>query len=305
MRQPLLHFLLIGLGLFGLYALTSRQTGADRASTTVRVDQDTLLTFMQYRAKAFNRDRFAAKLAGMSQEQVARMIDDYVREEVLYREALALQLDRDDYIIRRRLVQKLEFITKGFVNAASALGDEEVQRYFETHKDEYYVQPWITFTHVFFDTERRGRDQAQRLAQEKGIELRQASVPFTRAPGHGDRFLYHVNYVERTPDYVSSHVGSDMARRIFALQPSDKTWHGPFESPYGFHLVMVSARAEGRYPALSDINERVKADARHAVIREQTETTIRDLIGRYDIQRVYQHAPVDNRQVRTAGSVKP
>ena len=305
MRQPLLHFLLIGLGLFGLYALTRQPTGSDREATTVRVDQDVLLTFMQYRAKAFNRDRFEAKLAGMSAAQVERMIDDYVREEVFYREALALQLDGDDYIIRRRLVQKLEFITKGFVDAASAFGDEDVKRYFEAHKDDYYVQPWVTFTHVFFDTERHGRDQAKLLVQDKRLELRQAHVPFTQAMAHGDRFLYHVNYVERTPDYVSSHLGSDMARRIFALKPSDKTWYGPFESPYGFHLVMVSARAEGRDPALSEINERVKADGRQAFIRQQTETAIRSIIERYDIQRVYQHAPKVNRQARTEKDTKP
>ena len=127
------------------------------------MDQDALLTFIQYRIKAFNPDLAAEKLGSLSDEELQRLIDDYVREEVLHREALALGLDEDDYIIRRRLVQKLEFITEGFAEAGADVDDAALQRYFDANKADYYVEPYVTFAHVFFQTENRPREQARAL----------------------------------------------------------------------------------------------------------------------------------------------
>ncbi len=116
LKEPLVHFLLAGLALVVIYQVSG--SGDLANSKTVVVDKQTLLTFMQYRAKAFNQQSFEARLDALTSEQLQLLIDDYVREESLYREAQAMQLERNDYIIRRRLIQKLEFITKGFADAS-------------------------------------------------------------------------------------------------------------------------------------------------------------------------------------------
>ncbi|MGB5266423.1 MAG: hypothetical protein WBN30_07535, partial [Polyangiales bacterium] len=113
-----MHFLAAGLGLFVLFGLVNRGD-QDFDPNVITVDQEALLTFIQYRIKAFNPDLAEKKLNALSDEELQRLIDDYVREEVLHREAIALGLDDDDYIIRRRLVQKLEFITEGFAEAGA------------------------------------------------------------------------------------------------------------------------------------------------------------------------------------------
>ena len=287
LKEPLVHFLAAGLGLFVLFGIVNRDE-PDGDPNVVIVDHDALLTFTQYRIKAFNPTLAEEKLASLSGDELQRLIDDYVREEVLHREALQLGLDEDDYVIRRRLVQKLEFITEGFAEAGANLDQAALRRYFDANKADYYVEPFVTFTHVFFETEDRPRAEAQAAAEKKLVELNRDSVLFADAPQHGDRFLYHVNYVERTPEYVASHFGVPMAKALFELEPNDLIWRGPFDSPYGVHLVLLTTSEPGRDPDLSELEGRVREDAKRARIREETEAAIADIVGTYDVRVVYE-----------------
>ncbi|UCE87591.1 MAG: peptidyl-prolyl cis-trans isomerase [Deltaproteobacteria bacterium] len=287
-REPLVHFLLVGVALFAAFSLRSGAGGsAAPEARTVVVDREALLEFIQYRSKAFEAGFARTKLSSLAPEELERLIEDYVREEVLHREALRLGLDADDYVIRRRLVQKLEFITRGFAEADTALDDAAVKAYFEANAQDYFVEPHVTFTHVFFDAERRGRPQARALAEATLVELNAEGVPFADAPGHGDRFPYHVNYVERTLDYVASHFGPELTRDVYALEPNAEVWHGPFESPYGAHLVMVTRREAGRLPAIEEIRGRVVEDARRDAIRRRVESSVGAIVDGYDVRVVY------------------
>jgi hypothetical protein len=290
LKEPLVHFLAAGLGLFVLFGLVNRGD-QDSDPNVIMVDQEALLTFIQYRIKAFNPNLAKKKLKALSDEELQRLIDDYVREEVLHREALALGLDEDDYVIRRRLVQKLEFITEGFAEAGADLDEAAVQRYFDANKADYYVEPYVTFTHVFFQTEDRPREQARALAEKELQKLNRNGVPFAEAPQHGDRFLYHVNYVERTPDYVGSHFGPAMTRALFELEPNEFVWRGPFDSAYGVHLVLLTTNEKGREPELAELEARVREDARRARVREETEAAIADVVDAYDVRVVYKRNP--------------
>ena len=281
LRDPLGHFLLGGRLLFLLFGLVGR---GDPARDVIVVDRATLLGFVQQRTKAFDPALAATRLDALSPAARQRLIEDYVREEALHREALALGLDAGDYVIRRRLVQKLEFVAQGFGEAGAAPSEEELAEFFAARSEEYAVEPAITFAHVFFDAERRGREAARRAAEAAREELAQERVPFSEATRHGDRFLYHVNYVERTPDYVASHFGKEMADALFALDPEETGWRGPFESPYGSHVVLVTARKQGRTPALDEIRGRVLEDARRARIRELSEEALRGIVERYEVR---------------------
>ena len=249
-KEPLVHFLAIGLGLFVLFDIVG---GDDAAydSKVIDIDRDALLTFVQYRSRAFEPRIAAERLDGMSEEELERLIGDYVREEALHREALALGMDKNDYIIKRRMIQSIEFITDGFVTAAVEVSDEDVEAYFAANRDDYYIDPYVTFTHVFFDGERRGRDETFSLATAKLAELNADKVHFSDAPRHGDRFPFFLNHVERDPEFVASHFGKPMAQAVFAIEPGDNAWHGPFESEYGAHLVLLTRSLAGRYPELA------------------------------------------------------
>ncbi len=287
LKDPLIYFLLFGFGLFILFDLVASDEAA-YDSRVIKVDRDALLTFVQYRSRAFEPRAAAARLDTMPEDELDRLIADYVREEALHREAKALGMDQNDYIIKRRMIQSIEFITDGFVTAAVDVSDDDVAAYYEANRDDYYVNPFVTFTHVFFDGERHSRDDAFGLAKAKLAELNQQQVPFSDAPRHSDRFPYFVNYVERNPQFVASHFGVPMAEQVFALDPDDATWHGPFESEYGMHLVLSTRKAAGRYPELEEIEAAVRDDAEREAIAAQKEKAIQAIVDTYEVRRTYE-----------------
>lgn len=286
-RQPFLHFLLLGLGMFILFDLVSDDE-ADK--DMIVVDRDALLNFVQFRTRAFEPGVAAERLDAMSKAEVAQLVDEYVREEALYREALALGLDANDYVIKRRLIQKVEFITDSFVDEAVELSDADVEARFTANVDDYYVEPFVTFTHVFFDDSHQDSEEIARLATEKLAELNRRNLPFSESGREGDRFLYHRNYVERTRDFVSDHFGPKMAAQIFKLEVDNRRWQGPFRSPFGLHLVMVAKRAEGRVPELDEIRARVRDDARRDKVRQRTQEAIQRVVDRYQVSLRYQRS---------------
>lgn len=284
-----MHFLLIGAALFFIYEYTAGNNQKEIDLKTVVVDKDALLTFMQYRSKAFDSIKFEDKLNNMSQEELNTLIEDYVREEVLYREALGLGLDKDDYVIRRRLVQKVDFINEGFLRSSMNIDESQIQKYFEENKEVYKVEPYVTFTHVFFSNELHGKEKAREHALNELKLLNDKNIPFSESVKHGDRFLYHLNYVERVPDYVESHFGNEMAKSLFELNPSQTLWTGPYVSPYGFHLVMLTKNEKARYPELEDVYDRVKQDVNYNSLMEEKEKSIYDIIDSYDVKIIYKN----------------
>ena len=291
LKEPLVHFLVLGLGLFVLFEFVADDSTA-YDSKVINVDRDVLLTFVQYRTRAFEPQMAAQRLDSMSEDELERLINDYVREEALHREALALGVDKNDYIIKRRMIQSIEFITDGFVTAAVEVSDADVEAYYEANREDYYIESFVTFTHVFFSYERRGRDEAVALADAKLDELNENKVIFSDTPRHGDRFPFFVNYVERGPEFVASHFGVSMAQGIFALEPTDTAWHGPFDSEYGAHLVMLTRNAEGRYPELAEAEASVRDDAEREAIVEQKNKAIQAIVDTYEVRRVFEQQTV-------------
>lgn len=279
--DPLTHFLLGGLALFGVYHGVAERGSSEDALAVIVVNRAVLLDFLQSRAgPAFG----AAQLDALSEPERARLVADYVREEALHREAIALGLERDDTVIRRRLVQKLEFVAQGFADASLELADAELQRFLDSHRVDYAVPALATFTHVFFDGERRGADAARREAERAVERLNAASVGFDDAARHGDRFPYHVNYVDRPPDLVADHFGPETASAFFALAPEARRWQGPFESRLGWHAVLLTRRSERRAPGLEEVRARVEEDARRERVRERSEAALGEIVARYEVR---------------------
>jgi hypothetical protein len=152
LRDPLVHFLIGGAVLFALFAVLHRAdtTGTDGGRSIV-VDRRALTTFMQYRSAAFQPQVFAAQYAAMSARDREALAVDYVREEALVREARAMGLDQGDYVIRRRLVQKMLYLMDDTATETFNPSPAELQRYFLAHQDAYRSAPTVTFTHVFVD----------------------------------------------------------------------------------------------------------------------------------------------------------
>ncbi len=142
LREPLLHFLLLGAVLFAAHGMLSRGGGGEPGRIVVTQDQ------IESMARLFARARQRAP----SDAELQGLIRGHVREEVLYREGLALGLDRDDPVIRRRVAQKLEFVTEG--DAAVEPDDGQLQAYLDAHRELFAVEPRFTFRQIYLDPKR-------------------------------------------------------------------------------------------------------------------------------------------------------
>ena len=190
-----------------------------------------------------------------TERELKGLIDDWVREEIAVREAAAAGLDKDDAIIRRRLRQKLEFLTEEAADAAPPSA-KDLEAYLDAHADQFRVEPRVAFRQVVVTRERHG-PKAEVEARALLARLRTAG-PGVRTEHLGDPSLLP-SEVELAPrSEVVRAFGSDFASRLDAVAPGG--WEGPVESPFGLHLVLVTARAEGAVPALADVRPAVERE---------------------------------------------
>ena len=259
-RNPLLQFTAIGAVLFFAYGFIhdTRTGDANRIEVTAAdIERIRELWAMQWR-----RPPTEAELQGL--------VDAHIREEVLYREALAMGLDKGDTVIRRRLAQRVEFLAEDLATRVEPTR-EELQRHFEAHLDRYMLPARASFSHIYFSIDRRG-DQAESDAR--------AALAHPDA-ARGDPFMLQSDFPSRTQQEVGALFGNEFATALFALEPGD--WRGPVASSYGMHLVRVRERSEGRKPELSEVRDRVRNDLLDQRRREADEALVDALEARYEI----------------------
>jgi hypothetical protein len=212
-------------------------------------------------------------------EEREGLIKQYLREMILYREAVAMGLDRDDTVIRRRLAQKLEFLTQDLISPQPPEQDE-LQSYFEAHMDRYQPPDLITMTHVFLDPDKRGN---QTLVDAEAIKKKLIALqePPQDAKSFGDSFMLQSYYPERSEAELAKLFGRGFAEPVFKLPPQQ--WHGPVLSGYGTHLVYVHDLRESEPPKLTDIEAQVRQDWENDKREQLNEQYISSLMGRYDV----------------------
>ncbi len=283
LKDPLLHFTLIGAALFAAYDLSGAADDQLDTSTIV-VDREALLTFIQYRSKAFNSEQANLRLDQMPAQERDQLVRDFVREEALFREAQALGMSDDDYIIRRRSVQKLEFIAQGIAEQVVRVDADEAEAWFDSHRQDYYEEPSYTFTHVFIKADPAHAEAVQQRTSALLEQLNQEQVDFAQATRFGDRFLYHRNYVERTPDFIASHFGEAFKNQLAQLSADDRHWQGPISSSHGQHLILLSEYRPGRVAKFAEVRTRVEQDFRRWQEQQKQELAIQQIVEQYDVE---------------------
>ncbi len=271
LKDPLAHFMAAGVLLF---AIGNAIKPPEPANESIIVDRATLLEFIQYRSKAFEPNAAAAILDGLDDAAMERLIADYVREEALAREAAALGLDANDYVIRQRMVQKVEFLAEAGA-APTEPTEADIAEYYEGNSERYRSPPAATLTHVFIAGEGKTSTAARAEAEAMLARLRRDGAGFVDATRYGDRFLFHKNYVDRTDDYIDSQLGPEVTAAAFGDAPPG-AWSGPFLSQYGAHLIFVSSRTPARQAPLIEVAELVRAD----FVEERRQTAIDAAIDR-------------------------
>jgi hypothetical protein len=263
-----LHFVLVGALLFAVDGVL-REPAAP-SDRTIRITEAEIDRLRAQWTKQYQRQPAPAEMQ--------RLVDARVREEVLYREALAMGLDQDDGIVRRRLAQKLEFLIEDLV-AARAPTDAELGAFFEARRESYRLPARVSFSHVYFSPDRRGR-AAERDAQLVLAGLRRETLP-AAAADRGDGFMMGGSYRQQSADDIEEVFGSEFAAALLALEPGD--WAGPIASAYGWHLVRIEARNEARLPKLDEVLDQVRHDWSYEQRRQANEAVFERLLARYEL----------------------
>ena len=262
-KEPLLHFLLLALLIFAGYALFSPD--ASKKTDSIIVTAPKIEQMATVFAKTWQRPPTAEELKGL--------IDDYVKEEVLVRQALQLGLDRDDTVVRRRLRQKMEFINTADADALAA-SESELGAYLNANAATFEIEPLLAFQHVFFSPQRRGAAMAQDV---DSVLQALRSNPTTDYALLGDSTLLPPAQPLSGKTSIGQTFGMDFVEKLDKAPVGQ--WIGPIDSGFGLHIIRLTERV----PALDEVRDVVVREWTNAKRRQLEEQRFAELFKRYAV----------------------
>lgn len=265
LREPLVHFLALGAMLFAIGIV--RGEPATPGSTRIAITEGHIDRLLEGFRMTWNRPPTEAEFQGL--------VEEYLKEEVLYREALGMGLDQDDQIIRRRLRQKLEFMTADFVGTVEP-GEEELRAYLAEHADRYREDGRLRFVHVFV-----GDTGPDGVARANDILASLRARPDQDLGALTDAFLHPLAY----PDVSERELRAIYGPRFpdLLMQEPVGEWSGPLASPFGLHVVRVDAREDGEVPSLDAVRAEVYRDLMFERTNEAEQAYFDGLLQQYTV----------------------
>jgi parvulin-like peptidyl-prolyl cis-trans isomerase-like protein len=265
LKDPLVHFLVIGVVLFAIAAMRGQPVTTGRERIVVTAEQ-----VAQARAAA-------SALQGRppTDEELTQLVEPLVRDEVMYREALALELDENDDEVRRRLIEKMTYLTQDTADPAPS-SEQALREFYEARPDLFTIPALVSFDQVFFSPGARG-DSLEADANAGLAALRSG-----RAPADvGDRTPLRNAYDDAPREQVAVLFGDELADALFSARPGE--WTGPFRSDFGLHAVRLRSRSEPRLPPYEEIAERVAEEYGAQRRAEANEQAYQKMRARYDV----------------------
>jgi PPIC-type PPIASE domain len=280
LKEPLLHFLVIGALLFAAYAWLNRDSAT--APPQVRLAQSDVSWLKETFALEHQRQPSGAELRGL--------VRDFVKEELFARQAQELGLDKDDIVVRRRLAQKMAFLLQDNSRRA-APSDDDLHHLYEAQRGQnpgnqtqgnqpatqaLFTRPRISFTQIFFS-----RDQRADAAADAHAALRTLSDGSPPVADLGDHVSLKAEFRNVDERAVANQFGAKFAARIFELAPG--AWQGPLESSQGLHLVRISERVPGELRPFDQIRDQIVEMWQAQSQRETEERTFAELLKKYQL----------------------
>jgi hypothetical protein len=269
MREPLFHFLVLGAAIFAIYSLVTRHN-TDKPGEIV-VTQAAIENLVTGFARTWQRPPTEDELQGL--------VRDYIREEAAYREAQALGLDRDDMIVRRRLQQKLEFVSDQLATRTEPT-QAQLQSFLGINRGMFQTEPLFSFRQIYFDPRRHDNNihpEVTRVLDD--LQHSGAQVPHADL---GDPFLLQQDFDNISLSDLKKTFGEQFASAVSTLPAG--SWQGPIASGYGAHLVYVTKHTDSHVPALSEVREQVRRAYLDSKRRDATDRFYEALLKRYSVR---------------------
>ena len=267
LKEPLVHFLALGAVLFGIGML--RGEGAGPATNRIAITPGGIERLLEGFRMTWQRPPTESEFKGL--------VEDYLKEEVLYREALEMGLDRDDQIIRRRMRQKLEFLTADLVESIEP-SDEELQSHLDANVDLYRQEASLNFVQVYIG-ERDGADEDRVRAVAILDELR--TNPDADPEQMGDPFMYPAAHGDMRERDLLGLFGEEFTAQVVELPIGE--WSGPVTSAFGLHVARLDMLDLGRPSELDEVREAVYRDLVSERTRAAEQSYFDGLLGQYEV----------------------
>ncbi len=270
LKEPFLHFIFLGLLIFAISSIVNSYRNINRYS--IKVDKNEINKISVQWQKQYGT--FPDK------EHLDALIDNYIKEEIYYREGLDLNIGKDDEIVRRRIVQKFEFL-KQDLDLTTDPEDRDIEDFYNKNKSKYIIPERITFTHIYFSPDKGGSNIVKANAEHVLTKLKQLGV--NRAPELGDRCPYLYDYTELDKQEIAHQFGeSELVETLF--NSPEKRWIGPFQSGYGWHLVYINYKSPAHIEPLADIWDRVNTDYLADLRQQKNAEVFQKLKDKYSIK---------------------
>ncbi len=269
-KKPAVHVIVIGAIVAAAYLIAKGPPTADETRRVVLSGGDILQLKASF-LRTWQREPTATELRGV--------LEQHIRQEILYREALARGYDRDDLVVRRAMQRKMEFLaaSQGLQEPPS---DEEIQAYFSLRGERYRLPTVVSFAQVFVSADRRGAD-AEEYAAEILARLRAEDPEPTALASWGDPIMLDPYYAMQTEKEVSAAFGGDFSAAVVALEPG--RWEGPIQSGYGLHLVKVVRREDSRIPEWTEVRGRIINDMEFEARNSAKDQLYQEIAQKYEV----------------------
>ena len=267
LKEPLVHFLVLGAILFGIGVLRGEGTGS--ASNRIAITSGAIERLLEGFRLTWQRPPTESEFHGL--------VEDYLKEEVLYREALEMGLDRNDQIIRRRMRQKLEFLTADLVESIEPSG-EELRAHLEANVDRYRQEAMLSFQQVYIgelDGVRQDRARAGSILRE--LETKPGADPELM----GDPFMYPATHRDMRERDLLGVFGEEFTAQVVELPVGQ--WSGPLSSAFGLHVVRLDALDPGRPSGLEEVRDAVYRDLVSERTRDAEQRYFDGLLSQYTV----------------------
>lgn len=269
LKEPVLHFLVIGVLLYIGYQSFNNYLNRDQH--IIEVNDDEIQMLVQSWEMKWNRPPTAKEREGI--------INGQVKEIVLYRTAVEMGLDKQDRATRRRLAQQVELLGSGMIQSPQP-AEGDLVKYYENHKEEYRKPETVTITQLFFDPDKRG-DATLDDAKAALNRLNLQNDPNGNLSAFGDMFMLPNYFSNQTEMEISRQFGSGFTESVFELEAGK--WHGPVLSGYGTHLVFVHNHKINELPDYTEVRDYLRDEWMAQKKAELKEQYIEGLMARYEV----------------------
>lgn len=266
LKEPLMHFVLLGCLLFALYGLVNKQNDSESVILIDDFDMNNIIASWEMQWKRLPTD-----------EELKSLVDLNIKQEIFYQEALKMNLDHNDEIIKRRLAQKMQFLSNDLA-AISEPTDEELKKFYDANFENYLSPPMLSFYQIIFSPD--NRKDPKNDAEQTLLKFKEVS--FEEMKNKGDALPFPFYFENQDANEINRQLGMQFSETLESLKTD--TWTGPIQSGFGYHLIYITDKTASQKPDFADVKKELLRDLEYQNQKNLNEQLLRELKKNYKIQ---------------------